>query len=115
MQIARELAKTYDAYNELNASHADSAQKAVYSKSKSKDCWNELMAKLDGSTEKKIGYLAISILFRNTTPRAKDVEFKLHIKISSHLNSQTETAFLAQHPSGFTQAFTQYSGFSSLF
>ena len=42
----RELAKTYDAYNELNASHADSAQKAVYSKSKSKDCWNELMAKL---------------------------------------------------------------------
>lgn len=114
LQIARELAKTYDAYNELNPTHVDSAQKAVYSKTTSKESWNELMTKLDGSTEKKIGYLAISILFRNTTPRAKDVEFKLHIKISSHDNSQTESVFLSQHSSGFTQQFPQISGFSSL-
>lgn len=114
LQIARELAKNYDAFNEMNSANNGSAQKAVYAEKTSANSWNALMTKLDGTTQKKIGYLAISILFRNSTPRAKDVEFKLHIKISSHTNSQTETDFLAQHPSGFNQLFSQYSGFSTL-
>jgi hypothetical protein len=114
LQIARELAKNYDAFNQINSADIGSAQKAVYAESTSANSWTALMTKLDGSTQKKIGYLAISILFRNSTPRAKDVEFKLHIKISSHSNSQTETEFLAQHTSGFNQIFSQYSGFSTI-
>ena len=114
LQIARELAKNYDAFNEINSADNNSAQKAVYAETTSQASWNALLTKLDGTTQKKVGYLAISILFRNSTPRAKDVEFKLHIKISSHTNSQTEAAFLAQHSSGFNQVFAQYSGFSTL-
>ena len=115
LQIARELAKNYDAFNEMNSADNGSAQQAVYAETTSANSWNALMTKLDGTTQKKIGYLAISILFRNSTPRAKDVEFKLHIKISSHTNSQTEAVFLTQHSSGFNQMFSQYSGFSTLF
>ena len=114
LQIARELAKNYDAFNEINSADNNSAQKAVYAETTSQAGWNALLSKLDGTTQKKVGYLAISILFRNSTPRAKDVEFKLHIKISSNPNSQTEAAFLAQHSSGFNQLFSQYSGFSTL-
>ena len=77
------------------------------------DSWNALLAKLDGTSPKKLAYLAISILFRNTTPKAKDYEFKLHIKISSHANSQNRTSFFAPHPSGFTNNLNvQISGFT---
>ena len=115
LQIARELAKNYDAFNEINSADDASAQKAIYAETTSASSWTALMTKLDGTTQKKVGYLAISILFRNSTPRAKDVEFKLHIKISSHTDSQNESEFLAQHSSGFNQLFSQYSGFSTLF
>ena len=113
LQIARELAKIYDSHHKLSASSTDSAQKAVYSSTDSATIWNALLTKLDGSTDTKIGYLAISILFRNTTPKAKDYEFKIHIKISSSTSSQDETAFLAQHGSGFTDSENlQSSGFT---
>tara|TARA_Y100001970_G_scaffold250758_1_gene322867 strand:- start:1177 stop:2091 length:915 start_codon:yes stop_codon:yes gene_type:complete len=113
LQITRELAKTYDAHHQLNAAHTNSAQKAVYSKTNSLDAWNALLQKLDGTTNKKIGYLAISILFRNTTPLAKDYEFKLHIKLSSNANSQNRTNFFFPHNGGFTDnANIQISGFT---
>lgn len=113
LQIARELAKSYDAHNQYSAAANESAQKAVYGETTSKTSWDALLGKLDGTTEKKVGYLAISILFRNTTPRAKDYEFKIHIKISSHANSQNATQFLTQHPSGFTDNNNvQISGFT---
>jgi len=113
LQITRELAKAYDAHHILNASSHDSAQKAVYAETTSKNAWNALLGKLDGSTGRKIGYLAISILFRNTTPRAKDYEFKIHIKISSNVNSQNMDEFLKQDPSGFTNnTYVQISGFT---
>ena len=113
LQITRELAKTYDAHHNLNAAHTNSAQKAVYNETNSLDSWNALLSKLDGTSSKKIGYLAISILFRNTTPLAKDYEFKLHIKISSHSNSQDRTKFYKSHPSGFTNTLNvQISGFT---
>jgi len=111
-QIAIELAKTYDSCHLLSAADDESAQKAVYNFTDSSQIWSALLTKLDGSTEKKIGYLAISILFRNSTPRAKDYEFKIHVKISSSSNSLDETSFLSQHSSGFdpNQDF-QLSGF----
>lgn len=113
LQITRELAKTYDAHHNLNAAHNNSAQKYIYSKTNSLASWNALLEKLDGTSSKKIGYLAISILFRNTTPLAKDYEFKLHIKISSHTNSQGRTALFKPHPSGFTNNLNvQISGFT---
>tara|TARA_Y100000591_G_C21842055_1_gene706271 strand:+ start:2042 stop:2953 length:912 start_codon:yes stop_codon:yes gene_type:complete len=112
-QIAIELAKIYDSHNGLSPSNSDSAQKAIYAQTNSNDMWNALMTKLDGSSQQKIGYLAISILFRNSTPRAKDYEFKIHIKISSNANSQDETAFLSQHSSGFSPGQNvQISGFT---
>ena len=112
-QIAIELAKAYDAHHLISAGDNDSAQKAVYNEITSLNIWNALLGKLDGTNQKKIGYLAISILFRNTTPRAKDYEFKIHIKISSHTNSQSQTQFLKQHPSGFTDNNNiQISGFT---
>ena len=77
------------------------------------DSWNALLQKLDGTTQKKIGYLAVSILFRNTTPMAKDYEFKLHIKISSNPNSQDRTSFFLPHTGGFTDNLNiQISGFT---
>ena len=113
LQITRELAKTYDAHHSLNAAHVNSAQKAVYGETNSLDSWKALLQKLDGTTQKKIGYLAISILFRNTTPMAKDYEFKLHIKISSHANSQNRTSFFLPHIGGFTDNLNiQISGFT---
>ena len=85
----------------------------MYSSTDSVTVWNALLEKLDGSSDINIGYLAISILFRNTTPKAKDYEFKIHIKISSSPSSQNETSFLAQHSSGFTDSENlQRSGFT---
>jgi len=113
VQIARELANAYDAHHIINAANANKEQKAVYAQTTSKTAWQALLLKLDGSTAKKIGYLAISILFRNTTPRAKDYEFKIHIKISSNVNSQTQDQFLIQEVSGFTDTtYVQISGFT---
>ena len=116
LQIARELAKAYDSFHSINAAHADSAQKAVYAKTNPKACWDALLLKLDGTTARKVGYLAISVLFRNTTPRAKDYEFKIHIKISSHEDSQTASTFFTQHAGGFTNNVNvQISGFSGFY
>ena len=112
-EITRELAKTYDAHHLYNAAHANSAQKSVYSKTNSLDAWKALLSKLDGTSQKNVGYLAISILFKNSTPLAKDYEFKLHIKISSHADSNTKTKFFAQSTSGFTNNLNvQISGFT---
>ena len=100
-QIAIELSKIYDKNNDLTAASTGSAQKAVYEKTDSKEMWDALLLKLDGSTAKKIGYLAISIYFKNSTPKAKDYEFRIHIKISSNPSAQTELDFLKQHVNGF--------------
>ena len=116
LQIARELSKTYDAFHSINSANANSAQKVVYAQTTSKGSWDALLTKLDGTTPQKLGYLAISIFFRNTTPRAKDYEFKLHIKISSHENSQTASQFFTQHSGGFTNNVNvQISGFTGFF
>ena len=95
-QIAYELAKIYDAANNLTPEDINSAQRAVYSVKGSQSIWSKLMEKLDGTVTSKIGYLAISILFRNTTPKAKDYDFRIHIKISSHPLAMNKDKFLEQ-------------------
>jgi hypothetical protein len=96
-QIAYELAKIYDSANNLTPANINSAQRAVYSVTGSQSIWDKLMTKLDGTTTSKIGYLAISVLFRNTTPRAKDYDFRIHIKISSHSLAMNKEKFLEQY------------------
>lgn len=72
-----------------------------------------MMTKLDGSTADKVGYVALSLLFKNTTAGVKNTEFKFHIKVSSHANSKNFTELTTPSPQGFgSLAANQVSGFS---
>jgi hypothetical protein len=115
-QIAYELAKIYDAANSIMPEDTNSAQRAVYSVTSSQVIWNKLMEKLDGTTTNKIGYLAISVLFRNTTPKAKDYDFRIHIKISSHPLAMGKERFLSQYipTSGFQNNVKTYDASGNL-
>ena len=111
-QLAIELAKVYDSQHSLAASHTNSAQKAVYATSTSATAWAAMMTKLDGTTADKVGYVAISLLFKNTTVGVKNTEFKFHIKVSSHANSQNFTELTTPAASFGTTSVAQVSGFS---
>ena len=111
-QLAIELAKVYDAQHSLAASNINSAQKAVYSTSTSTAAWTSMMTKLDGTTADKVGYVAISLLFKNTTVGVKNTEFKFHIKLSSHGNSQNFTELSTPATAFGSSSSTQVSGFS---
>jgi len=112
-QLSVELAKVYDAQHSLAASNTSSAQKAVYSTSTSTASWLAMVALLDGTTADKVGYVAISLLFKNTTVGVKNTEFLFHIKISNHANSTNFTELTTPAPQGFgADAGAQVSGFS---
>tara|TARA_B110000444_G_C18843826_1_gene600619 strand:+ start:573 stop:1466 length:894 start_codon:yes stop_codon:yes gene_type:complete len=112
-QLAIELAKVYDAQHSLAASNTSSAQKSVYATSTSATAWSAMMDKLDGTTSDKIGYVAISLLFKNTTVGVKNTEFKFHIKVSSHTNAMNFTELTTPAAQGFgSLAGAQVSGFS---
>jgi len=112
-QLAIELAKVYDSQHSLAASDASSAQNAVYATSTSATAWSAMMTKLDGSTADKVGYVALSLLFKNTTAGVKNTEFKFHIKVSSHANSKNFAELTTPSPQGFgSLAASQVSGFS---
>lgn len=112
-QLAIELAKVYDAQHSLAASNTNSAQKSVYGSSTSAAAWAAMMTMLDGSSADKVGYVAISLLFKNTTVGVKNTEFKFHIKVSSHSNSSNFAELTTPAPQGFgSLAGAQVSGFS---
>jgi len=110
-QLSVELAKVYDAQHSLAASNASSAQSAVFGTSTSAGAFIALMTKLDGSSADKVGYVAISLLFKNTTTGVKNTEFKFHIKISSHTDSIDFTQ-LVTPAAAFGTGIAQVSGFS---
>ena len=112
-QLAIELAKVYDAQHSLAASNTASAQKAVYATSTSTSAWTAMMTKLDGTTADKVGYVAISLLFKNTTVGVKNTEFKFHIKVTSHTDSSNFAVLTTPAAQGFGAASgAQVTGFS---